>query len=94
MINQINSKTIVLGDEYDDALRAALGIVLRRNGVIENEKFWGVGGSQEVEILKIKFGNDVITIESETYVGLSITGPISVVDRISEQVHQQLLKSP
>lgn len=81
---------IILGNEYDDALREALRIVLMRNGAVGMDKFWGIGGSQEIEILKVKLGGSFIVIESETFVGLTVSGPRLVVDGIAQQVLQQL----
>lgn len=83
-------KTIVLGDEYDDVLRDALCAVLMRNGAVGVDKSWGVGGSQEIETLTVKLGGDLIAIESETFVGLTVAGPNAVVEDIARQVWQQL----
>jgi hypothetical protein len=82
--------TIILGDEYDDALRDALRAVLVRNGAVGIDKSWGVGGSQEIEALVIRLGSDLITIEAETFVGLTVAGPKAVVEDIALQVRQQL----
>ena len=81
---------IILGDEYDDATRDALLAVLVRSGAVDIDKTLAVGGSQEVETLVIKLGGDRITIEAETFVGLSITGPRAIVENISLLVRQQL----
>jgi len=83
--------TIILGDEYDDALRDALCAVLVRSGAIDIDKSWGLGGSQEVESMVIRLGCDSITIEAETFVGLSITGPKALVEDIALRVRQQLM---
>jgi hypothetical protein len=80
----------VLGDEYDDALRDALRAVLERNGAVAIDKSWGLGGSQEVGRVQVLLGEDSITIESETFVGLTISGPQAVIDEIASQVRKQL----
>ncbi|MCY1279420.1 hypothetical protein D9M70_281740 [compost metagenome] len=82
--------TIILGDEYDDALRDALLAVLVRNGAVGIDKTWGVGGSQEVEVLVISLGGDLITIEAETFVGLTVSGSKAIVEDIALQVRRQL----
>ncbi|MCY1498256.1 hypothetical protein D9M68_322400 [compost metagenome] len=82
--------TIILGDEYDDALRDALLAVLVRNGAVGIDKSWGVGGSQEVEVLVISLGGDLITIEAETFVGLTVSGSKAIVEDIALQVRRQL----
>jgi hypothetical protein len=83
-------ETIVLGDEHDDALRDALRIVLVSCGAVGVDASWAVGGSQEVETIQIKLGSDLVTIESETFVGLTISGPKLVIDDIAKQVRRQL----
>lgn len=82
--------TIILGDEYDDTIRDALLAVLVRSGAVGIDKTWAVGGSQEIETMVIKLGGDVITIEAETFVGLTVTGPKAVVEAIALLVKQQL----
>jgi hypothetical protein len=83
---------VVLGDEYDDVLRDALRAVLERNGAVGIDKSWGVGGSQEIERVQVSLGKDSITIESETFVGLTISGPQVVIDEIASQVRKQMNK--
>ena len=83
-------KTIVLGEEHDDALRCALRLVLVNNGATGIDASWGVGGSQEIEKIQVRFGSDLITIESETYIGLTISGPQLAIDDVASQVHRQL----
>lgn len=82
--------TIILGDEYDDNLKNALRTVLVKNGAISFGKAWGVGGSQEIETVEITIGADLIIIESETFIGLTITGPKATAETIAEQVRQQM----
>lgn len=82
------TKQIILGDEYDNKLRDILRSVLIRNGATELHQSWGVVGSQELETMQVELGSEKILIESETYIGLSITGSESVVDAIAAQVHQ------
>lgn len=85
--------TINLGDEYDDGLRDALRIVLLKNKAAGVDKSWGIGVSQEIEVLKVKLGDGLVTIESETYIGLSISGPKLIVERLAEEVHAELNSS-
>lgn len=83
-------RTIVLGDEYDETLKAALKAVLQKSGAIGLENSWSVGGSQELESVKVKIGNDVITIESETFVGLTVSGPNEIVEALAQRVRAYL----
>lgn len=82
--------TVILGDEHDDNLRAALRAVLMENDVAGLASAWGVGGSQELETLRVRLGNDLIIVEAETYVGLSLTGCKAAVDDLARQVRDRL----
>jgi hypothetical protein len=82
--------SLILGNEYDNALRDALRIVLVRNGAVRVDASWIVCGTQEIEIIHIRLGNDLITIESETFIGLTISGPKLVVEDIAKKVNWQL----
>jgi hypothetical protein len=82
---------IVLGDEYDDALRDALRAVLIRNGAVGLDKSWAVFGSQEIEDLQVQLGDERLEIEAETFVGLSIFGRQMTVEKIASQVRKQLI---
>lgn len=83
-------KTVVLGNEYDDRLRGALLDTLRGLGAKSIDKDWGVGGSQQIETLKVQLRGTLLTVESETYQGLSISGDELVVDEVSELVRKRL----
>ena len=80
--------TIVLGPEWDDALRSSLLDVLRELGATEVSREWGVGGSQEIETLVVKLGDQVLSIEAETYIGLSVTGPRDLVERVQSMMRR------
>jgi hypothetical protein len=84
------NKSILLGAEYDDVLRAALVAVLTSRGAIGAGSSWGVGGSQELDTTRVKLGDVVITIESETYIGLSIEGPAPLVEILAQEVAERL----
>ena len=74
---------MVLGDEYDDALRHALLDTLTALGADIDARQWGLGGARIIETTKLSLGKDRLVIEAETYVGLSITGEARVVERIA-----------
>ena len=81
-------KTVVLGTEYDDELRDALRDVLIEMGGNVQGSEWTMGGSQELDSAAVRFGEELIIVESETYVGLSITGPEDLVNRIEQKLHK------
>jgi len=79
--------TAVLGDEYDDAVRARLMEVLRRMGAIAmGEARWSLAGSQQVEELDVDIDGRALRVEAETYVGLSIRGALDLVDGIQREM--------
>lgn len=77
------TKTVVLGDEYDDALRTRVFAALRRLGAEIAGDDWALGGSQEVETVRVRLDGADLTVEAETYIGLSLTGPADAVDRVT-----------
>ncbi len=77
-----NKLTVVLGDEYDQPLRDRLVHALGVLGAGQKSRKAGVGGSQDVEILEYNVADEMIVVESETYVGLSISGSKSLVEKI------------
>ena len=87
-------KKLVLGSEYDDALRHALLDCLTALGADIAARQWGLGGSQIIETTKIALGKDLIVVEAETYVGLSISGEARVVDRVAELLSARAGKKP
>ena len=75
-------KSVIVGAEYDVALFNRLKVLLRDiDGVIIEQK-WGVGGSQKLGSLEVKIGSESVKIESETYIGLSVSGPDALVNQI------------
>ena len=78
--------SVVLGNEWDSSLRQTLIDVLRTAGAIATSEQWGIGGSQEVDEAVFNIGGELVRVESETYVGLSISGPKSVVEQIVAEV--------
>lgn len=77
------SKTIILGDEYDDDLKNRLIEKLKSIGATPLSTDWGVAGSQELDSLSVQLRGEIIVIEAETFVGLSISGSDGLVDEIA-----------
>lgn len=86
-------KKLVLGDEYDDALRLALMDCLTELGADIAARQWGLGGSQIIDTTKISLGKDLLVVEAETYVGLSIAGEARIVDRVAALLATRSAKS-
>ena len=79
-------KKLILGDEYDEALRHKLMDALAGLGATIEAPQWGLGGSQIIQTTKVLLGKDLLVVECETYVGLSLFGPARVVDRLAAMV--------
>jgi hypothetical protein len=76
-------KKLILGNEYDDVLRHALMDALASVGAVIAAHQWGLGGSQIIQTTKLSLGKDLLVVESETYVGLSLFGEARLVDRVA-----------
>jgi len=86
----IEEKEIVLGPEYSDELFSALSKVLKSEGANQISSNWGLGGSQEISEWEIEIKNFKIKVRAETYIGLSITGPTGLINKIAEEVKKQM----
>ena len=80
--------TVILGPEYDQHLRATVMEVMRQLGASIESRNWSVAGSQEIETVQAQLAGNAITIEAETYIGLSITGEENMINEISKRVKQ------
>lgn len=78
--------TVILGPEYDQHLRATVMEVMRQLGASIESRNWSVAGSQEIETVHAQLAANSITIEAETYIGLSITGEENMINEISKRV--------
>lgn len=79
-------KTAILGTEFDHELRTRLAEKLKTLGAKTLPSHWWVVGSQEFHSLPVSLNNQVLIIETETYMGLSISGPDELVDEIASCV--------
>ncbi len=79
-------ETWVVGAEYDENLFRALGAALRKLGCTLADKSWGVGGSEELSRWVLESSLGQLVVEAETYVGLSVSGPIEAVDALRLQM--------
>lgn len=80
------SKIIILGDEYDEDLKNRLLGYLRSINAKPLTTDRGFAGTQELNSFSVEIGKEVVVIESETFVGLSISGPDDLVERISTMI--------
>ena len=83
----MTNKTVILGDEFDDELRSKLQVVLRSLGASGSDSHdWRIAGSQEVETFTAVIDGHKLKVEAETYVGLSITGPSILIDKVKRLI--------
>ncbi|MFZ4738011.1 MAG: hypothetical protein ACOYM9_18790 [Bradymonadia bacterium] len=79
MAESVNEKTVVLGDETDEALLATVLDLLEQVGAERVDGFSGVGGSQAVSSATFQLGpasaGEQLVLEVETYMGISVRGP-------------------
>ena len=89
-MNGPTDKTVTLGTETDNTLRRALVRILKHMGAEATDDSWALGGSQILETLDITIDGRALRIEAETYMGLSLTGPVDLVDRIADVVARNM----
>lgn len=80
----------ISGDESDRQAIKAAKWALREIGAKRRGGSWGVGGSQEVASEEWQCGPATLTLETETYVGLTLSGPEELVSRIAQLTADRL----
>ena len=83
-------EVVILGNEYDEALRECLMRVLKSLGATRIERSQRMGGSQEIETLSVDLYGDTLVVEAETFVGLGISGPGKLVEKIASLVKSEM----
>lgn len=83
------AKTIVLGAEHDDVLFARLVAALQKKGATRRSGEHFVVGSQELDLFEVDISGDLVKVESETFMGLSITGPAELVEELAAMVRAE-----
>jgi hypothetical protein len=81
------------GPEYDSAIQARLKAVLLELGYRPSTKWWGVGGSQEISNWEFTGALGDLTVEAETYVGLTITGPNTAISEVRTRMASRAVKA-
>ena len=79
----------VLGAEHDSQLWNAVLQILWDLGATKVEETWGLAGSQELQRLEVMLGNEMVVVEGETYMGLSITATPEIIDAISTRLRDR-----
>jgi len=79
----------LVGAEHDEKLFDALGASLRALGYSLSSKSWGVGGSQEISNWVVNGPKGKLTVEAETYIGLSVTGDTNLVNEVRQHFNNR-----
>jgi hypothetical protein len=78
----------VVGNEYDEVALARLKRALGNLRYSVRNQWGGVAGSQDIQSWTAVGPGGQLTIESETYVGLSIEGLPSLIAKVKAQYEQ------
>jgi hypothetical protein len=81
------------GPEYDNVIKARLKAVLLELDYRPSNTWWGVGGSQEISHWEFTGALGNLTVEAETYIGLTITGPTAAVREVRARMASQAVQS-
>jgi hypothetical protein len=84
----MQAKKWVVGDEYDEAAFTRLKRALGDLQYSVRDHWNGVAGSQDIQHWTAVGPSGELTIESETYVGLSVEGLPSLIADLQAQYEQ------
>ena len=82
MINE----SIVIGNEYDEKLIKSLFLTLQEIGAVKKDESSALVGSQDYYLARYEVNNLNLTVEIETYIGVTLSGPSNVVREISNKL--------
>ena len=83
----------VVGAEHDKEAIARLGEALRSLSYDLQGQWQGVAGSQDVAHWEVLGPSAALTVDAETYVGLSVDGPAEAVDQL-KRLYEQMPSNP
>lgn len=79
-------KTQVIGNEFDERLLSRLRALFENAGATIHADAWGPVGSQEYLRWSVNVDGVEVIVESETYIGTSVSGPSDVVEWIAREM--------
>lgn len=85
MINE----SIVIGNEYDEKLIKSLFLTLQEIGAVKKDESSALVGSQDYYLERYEVNNLILTVEIETYIGVTLSGPSNVVREISNKLKRE-----
>jgi hypothetical protein len=78
----------VVGDEFDEVVFARLKRALSDLQYAVRDQWGGLAGSQDIQHWTVVGPEGQLKIESETYVGLSVEGHLSLIAELKAQYDQ------
>jgi hypothetical protein len=84
---------IILGEEYDTELEDILVAVLKSEGAKLISKVGGIPGADFCD-LEFDLNGEIISVVSETYMGLSIEGEKDVVEQLAKVIKARRGEKP
>jgi hypothetical protein len=71
--------------EYEPEILAKLGVAMRSLGYELTDSWDGIGGSQDIAHWEVSGPRGDLTIETETYSGVTVEGPAALVAEVRER---------
>ncbi|MGD9584137.1 MAG: hypothetical protein AB7V26_10805 [Lysobacterales bacterium] len=81
----MSTEVWLVGPEHEQWLFAQLGDALRALGYRLDDQWAGVAGSQEISRWVVSGPGGCLTVAAETYVGLTVAGPVELVTVLRER---------
>ena len=79
-------RSLRFGREWNEDCRSRLATIFREMGAKLVRTRSHVGGSQELTWQRYSLGGETIKLFEETYMGVKLTGPVALIDRIEARM--------
>ncbi|HZY44840.1 MAG TPA: hypothetical protein VFF70_08840 [Anaerolineae bacterium] len=87
-------QTFNLGPEYDHKMLQALFDALTAEGAQTIDQRTAEGaGSQEIGYWKFQLDRGTVEVNAETYLGISLSGPVDLVARLTPIIQDKILSA-
>ena len=85
----MKNESIIIGDEYDNKLINLLFIILKEMGSTKINETEALAGSQDYYLASFNINNSIITVEIETYIGITLNGPSELIRIIMDRINNK-----
>jgi len=85
----MKNESIIIGDEYDNELINLLFIILKEMGAAKINETEALTGSQDYYLASFNINNSIITVEIETYIGITLNGPSELIRIIMDRINNK-----